>query len=663
MACRVVVLTLLLVAFASAVQAGSISPVQKVISMIDDFAAKVQKDIATGAKQFEKDAQFCDDEAVGKDYAIKGSTEEIESLSASIEDEKAKIVQFATNIGDASGRISATEGELHTTVVQREKEHKDFVGDEKELLSTVTQLDGAAANLKKTLSLAQLTPDAKRGLDNVVGALSNIVEASFVTHAQRVKVQAFLQDRADAEDDLTLNSKDKGGSDSIIETLEQMTEKAEDTLSEIRKGEMQGNHEFMMLKQGLESQIKSTSEELKENTQGKAISTQSLAQAEKDSGIAKKSLAEDTAYLAELKRDCQDKARTWEAENKDGNAEMKALSSAKAILTKKFSLIESKAILRSKEPDEGDAKSRSLRAIEQLGRKFHSTALVALAYSAASDPFGKVRSMIEDMIGKLQKEAAEEASQKAFCDEELGKSQKSKEDKEQKLEKTNARIEKASAGTAKLSEQVAVLSREVAEIDSAVKVATDLRQAESASSRVAEKDFSESQEACASAIEVLREYYEGGAALLLQLGDASARDAGGIIGLLEVAESDFAKLLADARTTEEIASTEYQKMTQENKLSKVTKEAERKGKESEIKSLKTALANGNEDKDGISTELDAVLQYLDELKPQCETKAPSYAELKAKREQEIEGLKDALEILASDVALVQTGRHLRRGHA
>jgi len=223
---------------------------------------------------------------------------------------------------------------------------------------------------------------------------------------------------------------------------------------------------------------------------------------------------------------------------------------------------------------------------------------------------------------------------------------KSKAEKEEKLEKTNARIENAEAGIAKLSEQIATLSGELSEIDSAVKQATSLRQAESAAFRVAEKDFSESQDACAQAIEVLREYYEGAGASLAQIDAATTRDGSGIVGLLEVAESDFAKMLADARTTEDAGAAEFQKMTQENKFSKTIKEAERKGKESEVKSLKVALTNGDEDKEGISTELDAVVQYLAELKPQCETKAPSYAEKKAQREAEIAGLQNALTILS-----------------
>merc|ERR1719420_159660 len=101
-------------------------------------------------------------------------------------------------------------------------------------------------------------------------------------------------------------------------------------------------------------------------------------------------------------------------------------------------------------------------------------------------------------------------------------------------------------------------------------------------------------------------------------------------------------------------------MMQENKMTKATKEMEVKGKESEIKSLKTSLANYNEDKEGLDTELQAVLDYLDKLKPQCETKVPSYAEIKAKRDAEIAGLKEALEILSGDgvPALLQAGRRL-----
>merc|ERR1719379_1940743 len=126
------------------------------------------------------------------------------------------------------------------------------------------------------------------------------------------------------------------------------------------------------------------------------------------------------------------------------------------------------------------------------------------------------------MIEKLLQEAAEEASQKAFCDEEIGKSKKSQADKEASLAKTQARIDKAEASVAKLTELVATLSKEVAEIDTSVADATAVRTKEKAAFVLAEKDLSESEEACAAAISVLREYYEG-AALVQVHSEVSAK--------------------------------------------------------------------------------------------------------------------------------------------
>merc|ERR1712224_351014 len=112
--------------------------------------------------------------------------------------------------------------------------------------------------------------------------------------------------------------------------------------------------------------------------------------------------------------------------------------------------------------------------------------------------------------------------------------------------------------------------------------------------------------------------------------------------------------LAEARTVEKQSQDEYDKLAEDSKMLKTTKELEIKGKQSEVKSLKVAITDLSSDKDALTGELDAVLAYLDKLKPQCEVKVPSYEERKAAREQEIEGLKNALDILA-EPALLQTG--------
>merc|ERR1719197_1674078 len=146
-----------------------------------------------------------------------------------------------------------------------------------------------------------------------------------------------------------------------------------------------------------------------------------------------------------------------------------------------------------------------------------------------------------------------------------------------------------------------------------------------------------------------------------ELGGAKSDIAHTILAVLEMSEEDFTTLLAECEATEDEAAKAYKTLTDENKISKATKETEAKGKASEVKSLTVQLSHSEEDHASVSKELDAVLSYIDKLKPQCESKAMSYAEKKAKREAEIEGLKEALEILSGDgLALVQTKRNLRQ---
>merc|ERR1719488_84277 len=128
--------------------------------------------------------------------------------------------------------------------------------------------------------------------------------------------------------------------------------------------------------------------------------------------------------------------------------------------------------------------------------------------------------------------------------------------------------------------------------------------------------------------------------------------------MLEVAEADFTRLLAESETAEKAALAAFEKLSHENAVAKSAKTAESKAKTSEAKSLELSLLNYKEDHAASSKELDAVHAYFEKLKPQCETKVMTYGERKARREQEIDGLKEALSILSGE-ALLQVKTTLR----
>merc|ERR1719436_2409019 len=151
-----------------------------------------------------------------------------------------------------------------------------------------------------------------------------------------------------------------------------------------------------------------------------------------------------------------------------------------------------------------------------------------------------------------------------------------------------------------------------------------------------------------TALKVLRDYYAKDSA------HSSAQGAGaGIVGLLEVCQSDFEKGLAEVEGEEESAKDEYEKLTKENEIETTTKQQDVKYKAKESKDLDKAVAEATSDKDSVQTELNAVEEYLAKLHEECDEKAEPYEETVKRRNAELAGLKEALQILEGEAALLQ----------
>jgi chromosome segregation ATPase len=650
---------------------ASVSPVQKVVQLLDELSGTVEADLSNEANLMEEYTTWCDEEANEKEDAITSSKRTIGDLEATIADAKATIGTLTSSIDELTTKISGSEAELTKATTLRNGENGDFVAAEKELVDTVDTLERSTAVLKKNLGLLQggrvVSEVAK-----ITSGLRKVVEASWVSAHQKQVVQALLQSQTEESDeDMSLQPQATTAayasqSNGILDTIADMTEKAEESLSSTRKDEMESQHAYAMLKQGLEDETKVAKKQLGDAQLTRSTTEEELHGAEGALAETKKTLATDTKYLAELRQSCETKATQWAQRQKQAGEETAAIEKAKEILSEGVKvLLQTSTRVKSLAAEEEavDARSQAVKVLKALGRKFNSYALAQIASRARSDPFGKIRGLVEDMIAKLTKEAAEEADQKSFCDEEQSESKAKQADLSGKLDKTSARIEKAEADKAKLMEESKTLEAEIAEMDAGEAEATKVRQEEHADYLKASQDYKDSAAAVAKAIGVLDEYYSKAAFVQVathqpDFGGAKSDVGSTITSILEVAESDFTQMLAEAEADESTAQEAYDKLTQDNKVSKATKQGDVKGKSNEVKQLEVALGNYKENHATTSNELDAVLAYLDKLKPQCETKVMSYAERKARREQEIEGLKEALTILSGE-SLLQVKASLR----
>merc|ERR1719213_1593099 len=170
-----------------------------------------------------------------------------------------------------------------------------------------------------------------------------------------------------------------------------------------------------------------------------------------------------------------------------------------------------------------------------------------------------------------------------------------------------------------------------------------MRSSEKATFKKNEADLTQGISGVQRALAVLNDYYSG----------KGKGSSAAILALLETAESDMSKDLSELTAIEKSAEADYEAQTKENQVTRTTKTQDEKYKTKEFTSLDKAATDLSSDLDGVQTEQDAVLEYLAKINDRCIAKTPPYEEIKARREAEIAGLKDALEILEDETALIQ----------
>merc|ERR1719335_488217 len=122
-------------------------------------------------------------------------------------------------------------------------------------------------------------------------------------------------------------------------------------------------------------------------------------------------------------------------------------------------------------------------------------------------------------------------------------------------------------------------------------------------------------------------------------------ESGGVLGMLEVIESDFSRLEADTKAGEATASKEYKTFMQESQVDKSKKSTAIEHKSAKKQDLSQALLVKKADLEDTQKELDAAVEYFDKLKSSCVDSGVSYEDRVARRKSEIQSLQDALKVM------------------
>lgn len=280
---------------------------------------------------------------------------------------------------------------------------------------------------------------------------------------------------------------------------------------------------------------------------------------------------------------------------------------------------------------------------------------------ATADPFAKVKGLIQKLIERLVHEATQEATKKGFCDKSLAEARKDHKHRVADVNKYNALVLKLEVKEDKLVEEIDDLTTDIADITAALRTATELRDDEKVENLETIKTAKEGHGAVTEALAILHKFYKQAAkAAFLQKGSASPVDedtsgpgfsstyqgnqsgSKGVIGLLEVIQSDFDRTIRTTTADEKKAQADFILFERTSKADLSGKGTKKTLNERDLTTTRDKKVRGMKDLESNMALADAAIKELEDLKPTCIDTGMSYADRVAKREEEIAALKVAL---------------------
>jgi chromosome segregation ATPase len=678
------------VALAVTAAASDVSPVEKVITLLEDLKTKSEDEGKAEAETYDTFACFCKDNTEQKSESVLDGQDNIEELSADIAEKTATKEDKITEIGNRKKQQEELAATLEATKVRLEKERAEYEETAADLSKAISSLENAISAMdtsKPGSELLAVKTQVKKSLE-MAAALS-------LVKAPKVKAMtALLQAKVDP-DDPEYKYHSQGIIDVMSDVLKDFTNEKKDVDAEWEKTELAENN-LITDTEGQMTENSNTIETLKGDVEGLGAE---IAQAREDLVSAEGLLKDDQLYLKDLTSRCEQRAKAYDQRSSMRGQEIQALSEALTILQDKVkdregerafvqkptmrvpmaksflqtsleSSTAGKKIMNLLERARGQTmsvearKEKVIALLSAEGNRLGSTILSSLSVKVMADPFIKVKKLIQELIERLVAEATSEATKKGFCDLELSKAEKNRNHRWQDVQRLSADLASLEAKQDELEEEITELNAALKDLTASLEEATRERSESKAENVATLKEAKEGLTTVSEALLVLKVFYKNAAKakVLLQASPVDEDDPGaqsgaykgnqeaskGVIGLLEVIVSDFERTIKQTSAQEEKESSDFVKAERTAKADIGGKSTKLELDEQDLETTKTKIAESSQDMQRNMDLVDKALEELEELKPMCIDTGMSYEERVEKREEEIAALKKALCILDTE---------------
>eukprot|EP00435_Cladocopium_sp_Y103_P075052 s180_g53.t1 len=456
---------LMLIPLAMANMASGANPIRKVVNLLQNMKAKVEKEGDTEQELYEKFQCYCKKNIAEADQNLKTNQEKLPPLQKTLESTVQNLNQLSAQIQSAKTERQEAEEALAEATTMRQKEKADFEKSSQEQKATIESIEQAVKALTKGMASAFLQTEAAESLRRFAFNRDGMVEAD------RQELLAFLQNGADYVPQ----------SGQILGMLKQMGSETHEAMVEAQEVEAKAQQEFKELSAAKTKEIKALTVSIEEKMEQLGELKVAVVRLKSSIQEAETAVAEDQKVLQSLHSSCNKKAAAWDARVKTRGEELMAISETIKILNDDDALESFKKALPQKtsflQVDSTLAlKERVRRTLEAVpGAK---TDLILLALRGKKIGFDKVVQMITSMKATLKKEQENEDKKKEYCKQQFDSSDDKKRSLLLQVSNKETNIDSAKDALKMMETEIQELKDGLEKLDQDVAEATEQRKKE-----------------------------------------------------------------------------------------------------------------------------------------------------------------------------------------
>ncbi|CEM10125.1 unnamed protein product [Vitrella brassicaformis CCMP3155] len=606
---------------------ASVTPVQKVVQLLQGLQDQVKAEGKSEAAVYEEYACFCKEQTANYTAAI--ADQQTDNYQSTIEVKTAEVKRLGQEIVALNQQIASDSATLDDLRANRTKEDETYGKAHADLTSAINSIMSALAGLETSKSFE---PPA---------ALMQTI-----TRAAKVYEPDYSSRLGEGDYDFR--------SDSVLDTLKSLQDKFEERKHALEQEEITNQQTFTSAeseltssiteKQGLtqtKTQEKSTAESDLQTAKGN-LATEQRAHDEDTESLRSLTLVAIAKALAILQGTVQDLERVNLPASLQQPTGVEAITDTETLIqrhnhTKGGRMVSFiQRLLRTRGPSTGNDRQRAVSMLMHAGQRLNSTALYSLAIKIDGDPFAKVKKLIQDLIQKMLQQANEAAEKNGYCESNIADNTKAMELAKENMDKLQALIDEKTARRGQLQQMISDNVNQVAHLNTSLVVAADLRNQSRVTNANTIADARKAADAVHEAMDVLSQFYKTAAkaGVLAQLGmsvDAShckslfsepytgSQGAGSsVIEVLETIRDNFIKTNKDTKRAEEAEQRDFVEYRKETLADMAGRQTDIDNWRNEIKECTSAIIKADNELDKERGIFDSTSAALEALRLQCE---------------------------------------------